>query len=292
VKRHLTTLLLILIFLIGLALVLYPTVSNWWNSFHASKAISDYAEQVASLDDDAYDALWAEALAYNQSLKLREGVFVSTPEQKERYPQVLNPGGNGVMGYIEIPSLDVSLPIYHGTDEAILQVAVGHLEWSSLPVGGEGTHSVLSGHRGLPSARLFTDLDDLRVGDLFIIRVLGEIMSYEVDKILIVEPHEMDGLRVEPGMDLCTLVTCTPYGVNTHRLLVRGHRVENTPEAKAARVTANAIAVDSLITAAVVAVPMVIIAVTVLLLTGSGGKKSKKRKKPDTKITRDRDIYS
>ncbi len=291
-KRHFTTVLLLLILLIGLALILYPTVSNWWNSFHASKAISDYAEQVATLDDDQYEELWEEAIAYNRSMMISAGCFVPTEEQKQKYSQVLKLGDSGVMGSIDIPSIDVSLPIYHGTDEAILQVAVGHLDWSSLPVGGDGTHCILSGHRGLPSARLFTDLDELRVGDQFMIRVLGDILSYEVDKILIVEPHEVDSLRVEAGMDLCTLVTCTPYGVNTHRLLVRGHRVENTPEAKVARVTANAMAVDPLVTAAVVAVPMVIVAITVLLITGSRDKKSKKAKIRDHKITGDRDIYS
>jgi sortase A len=291
-KRHFTTVLLLLILLIGLALILYPTVSNWWNSLHASKAISDYAEQVATLDDDQYEAMWEEAIAYNRSMKISAGCFVPTEEQKQWYPQVLKLGDSGVMGSIDIPSIGVSLPIYHGTDEAVLQVAVGHLDWSSLPVGGDGTHCILSGHRGLPSARLFTDLDELRVGDQFMIRVLGDILSYEVDKILIVEPHEVDSLRVEEGMDLCTLVTCTPYGVNTHRLLVRGHRVENTPEAKVARVTANAMAVDSLVTAAVVAVPMVIVAITVLLITGSADKKSKKVNRRDIKITRDKDIYS
>lgn len=289
-KRHLTTVLLLLIFVVGLSLVLYPSFSNWWNSFHSSKAISDYADKVATLDDNEYDRLWQEAVAYNQNRLTEGGSFITTPEQQARYPELLNLGKDGIMGYIEIPSLDVSLPIYHGTAESVLQVAVGHLDWSSLPVGGENTHCVLSGHRGLPSARLFTDLDDLRTGDLFTIRVLGELMTYEVDKILIVEPHEVNTLRVEEGMDLCTLVTCTPYGVNTHRLLVRGHRVENTPETLLARVTANAIEVDSLITAAVIAIPMVI-AVVILMMTGGRDKKKKPRRRA-VRITGQPDLFT
>lgn len=290
-KRHLTTILLVLIFLIGLSLVLYPSFSNWWNSFHSSKAISDYADLVATLEEDEYEKIWSEAVEYNKNRLTQGGSFVTTPEQQAQYPKLLNMAKDGIMGYIEIPSIGVALPIYHGTSEGVLQVAVGHLDWSSLPVGGENTHCVLSGHRGLPSARLFTDLDDLREGDLFIIRVLGELMTYEVDKILIVEPHEVNALRVEEGMDLCTLVTCTPYGVNTHRLLVRGHRIENTPETMVARVTANAIEVDPLITAIVVAIPMVIIAITVLLST-SGKKKKKAAPRRKFTLTRQPDIYT
>lgn len=290
-KRHITTLLLILIFLAGLSLVLYPSFSNWWNSFHSSKAISDYADLVATLEEAQYDELWAEAVAYNRNRLVQGGSFITTPEQQAQYPKLLNVGGDGIMGYIEIPSIDVSLPIYHGTSEGVLQVAVGHLDWSSLPVGGESTHCVLSGHRGLPSARLFTDLDDLRTGDLFTIRVLGELMTYEVDKILIVEPHEVSALKVEEGMDLCTLVTCTPYGVNSHRLLVRGHRVENTPETLVARVTANAIQIDPLITAVVVAIPMVIVAI-IFLMTTSGKKNKKKAVRKKVTITHTPSIYT
>ena len=290
-KRHITTILLILIFLAGLSLVLYPSFSNWWNSFHSSKAISDYADLVATLEDDQYEELWAEAVAYNRNRLVQGGSFITTPEQQAQYPKLLNVGGDGIMGYIEIPSIDVSLPIYHGTSEGVLQVAVGHLDWSSLPVGGESTHCVLSGHRGLPSARLFTDLDDLRTGDLFTIRVLGELMTYEVDKILIVEPHEVSALKVEEGMDLCTLVTCTPYGVNSHRLLVRGHRVENTPETLIARVTANAIQIDPLITAVVVAIPMVVVSIT-LLVTTSGKKNKKKVTRKKVTITHTPSIYT
>ncbi len=265
-KKHFATILLVLVLLAGLSLLLYPTFSNWWNSFHSSKAISDYSEQVAQLDDAQYAELWDAAVAYNQELRSKGNLFLIPEEQRQAYNQLLDVSGNGVMGYIEIPSINVSLPIYHGTSESILQVAVGHLEWSSLPTGGEGTHCVISGHRGLPSARLFTDLDDLRVGDQFLIRVLDELMTYEVDQISIVEPDGIDELLIEDGKDLVTLVTCTPYGINSHRLLVRGHRIENTPETSLARVTANAIPVDPLLTAAIAAIPMASAAITLLVI--------------------------
>ena len=277
-KKHISTLLFILIFLIGLSLILYPTVSNWWNQSRSSKVISDYSELVAELKEDEYEQLWAEAVAYNQNRAGAPNPYLLTPEQKEAYHKVLNLDSSGVMGYIEIPSLGVSLPVYHTVNEDILQVAVGHLEWSDLPVGGEGTHCVLSGHRGLPSAKLFTDLDDLKVGDLFMLRILDGLMTYEVDQILIVEPDDVKDLRQIPGQDLCTLVTCTPYGVNTHRLLVRGHRVENTPEAIAVRVTANAVPLDPMIVAVIAAVPLMILAV-ILLLTTSKWRSERKRRR-------------
>lgn len=267
-KKHITTILLILLFFVGLGLILYPTFSNWWNSFHSSKAINAYSDMVANLDEDQYEEILAAAHDFNAS-RLTEGTsFSMSPEQKELYPDLLNVGGDGIIGYIEIPSIGVALPIYHGTEERILQVAVGHLDWSSFPIGGESTHSVLSGHRGLPSARLFTDLDDLREGDLFMIRVLGELLTYEVDQILIVDPTDVDSLKVEQGKDLCTLVTCTPYGINTHRLLVRGHRVENTPETELIRITANAVPLDPMIVAVIVAVPLMVLAI-ILLISGS-----------------------
>ena len=277
-KKHLYTLLLIVIFLIGLSLVLYPSVSNWWNQTRSSKVISDYSELVAQMDDDTYDRMWAQAVAYNESRAGMLNPFLLTQEQKQAYQQVLNLDGNGVMGYIEIPSLGVSLPIYHTVNEDILQVAVGHLDWSDLPVGGEGTHSVMSGHRGLPSAKLFTDLDDLRPGDTFLLRILDNLLTYEVDQILIVEPHQVEDLKREPGLDLCTLVTCTPYGINTHRLLVRGHRVENTPEAAVVRVTANAVPVDPLIVALIVAIPMMAVALTWLIHRSNQKQKQEQRR--------------
>lgn len=276
-KKHISTILLLLVLLVGLSLVLYPSVSNWWNESRSSKVISDYSDLVAELEDEDYEEMWQAAIDYNASRVGAPNPYLLTPEQKQAYRDVLNLGGKGVMGYIEIPSIDVSLPVYHTVNEDILQVAVGHLEWSDLPVGGEGTHCVLSGHRGLPSAKLFTDLDDLRVGDTFMLRVLDGLLTYEVDQILIVNPNEVDDLRQVPGQDLCTLVTCTPYGVNTHRLLVRGHRIENTPEALAVRITANAVPLDPFIVAVIVAVPMMLIAVTILIIGSNRAQKRRRR---------------
>lgn len=277
-KKHLPTIILFIILFIGLSLLLYPSISDFWNSQHQSRAIAVYSEQVAQIDEDRYDELWSAALEYNQSLLERPNSFVLSEEQKEKYEALLDVGGNGVMGYIEIPSIDVSLPIYHGTDEAVLQIAVGHLEWTSLPVGGESSHCVISGHRGLPSAKLFTDLDKLSEGDIFIFRVLDEVLTYEVDQIRIVEPQDIDTLLIEEGKDLCTLVTCTPYGINSHRLLVRGHRIENTPETISIRVTADAMQIEPLIVAPIVAIPLLIMMLILLLSRGSGEKKKKRKR--------------
>ena len=263
--KHRSTIILILVFLIGLSLLLYPTVSDYWNSLHQSRAITEYAEQVAGLDDELYDQLWEDAEEYNRTLLTKSDRYEMTEEEREEYESLLNVSGSGIIGYIEIPSIDCSLPIYHGVDEAVLQIAVGHIEGSSLPVGGESTHCVISGHRGLPSARLFTDLDKLAEGDQFILRILDETLTYEVDQIRIVEPYEMDALEIEEGKDYCTLVTCTPYGINTHRLLVRGHRVENQAEARTVRVTADAMQIEPVIVAPLVAVPMLLILLIVLL---------------------------
>lgn len=205
---------------------MYPSVSNYWNSFTQSRAIAGYADKVAALNEDQYTALWEAANKYNQALLERFNTYLLEEEQRAEYEKLLNVSGTGVMGYIEIPDIDCTLPIYHGTEESVLQIAVGHLEWTGLPVGGKSTHCVLSGHSGLPSAELFTNLDKLEEGDLFMLHVLDEILMYEVDQILIVEPHETDALKIVEGEDYCTLMTCTPYGVNSHRLLVRGHRVE------------------------------------------------------------------
>ena len=264
--NHLITILLVLIFLLGLSLLLYPAVSDYWNSKHQTRAIAVYSEEVSGLDEDQYQALWEAAAAYNASLLERNNAYLLTEEQKAAYEQLLNVSGLGIMGYIEIPSIDCSLPIYHGTEESVLQIAIGHLEWSSLPVGGESTHCVLSGHRGLPSAKLFTNLDKLQEGDVFLLRVLDEVLTYEVDQILIVEPQETGALRIVEGEDLCTLVTCTPYGINTHRLLVRGHRIENAPEARLVRVTADAVQIEPLLVAPIVALPMLLLLLILLLL--------------------------
>lgn len=264
-KNHFTTVLLVVLLFAGLSLLLYPTVSDYWNSFHQTRAIAGYAEEVSQLDQADYQELWGAARDYNRRLSGRGSYALSQQEQDE-YETLLDISGLGIMGYVEIPSIRCTLPIYHGTDESALQIAVGHIEWSSLPVGGEGSHCVLSGHRGLPSAKLFTDLDQLREGDLFMLRVLDEVLTYEVDRISIVEPQELEQLQVEEGEDLCTLVTCTPYGINTHRLLVRGHRVETPDSAQTVRVTADAVQIEPLLVAPLVALPMLLILLILLLL--------------------------
>ena len=258
-KKHLSTIILFLVFFIGLSLLLYPTFADWWNSMHQSRAISTYSEAVATMDNEKYDEIWSAAWEYNRSLIDRPNDYLLSEEQKVQYEALLDIGQNGIMGYIEIPKIDVTLPVYHGTEESVLQVAIGHLEWTSLPVGGESSHCVVSGHRGLPSAKLFTDLDKMEVGDTFLLRVLDEVLTYEVDQILIVEPHETNALLVEEGKDLVTLVTCTPYGVNSHRLLIRGHRVANPEEAVELRVVSDAVQVEPLIVAPFVAVPLLLL---------------------------------
>lgn len=224
-RKDLPTLLLILVFIVGLSLLLYPVISDRWNAWDQSQVIAGYMEAVEQLDNEKYQAIWEQADAYNRALAQTGNVWTLSQEQTAEYKKQLNIAENGVISYVEIPRLDTQLPVYLGTDEAVLQVAVGHLEGSSLPTGGESTHCVLSSHRGLPSAKLFSDLDQLEAGDVFYLHTMSETLMYEVDQILIVLPHEMDALRIVEGKDLCTLVTCTPYGVNSHRLLVRGHRV-------------------------------------------------------------------
>ena len=272
-KGNFLNILLVLVFLVGLSLLLYPSVSDYWNSFHQTRAIATYSEEVANLENEQYDELWAAAQQYNRSLTERGNAYVLSEEQKEAYEKLLDVSGLGVMGYIEIPEIDVSLPVYHGTEESVLQIAVGHLDWSSLPVGGESTHCVLSGHRGLPSAKLFTNLDKLTEGDIFLLRVLDEVLTYEVDQILIVEPQETGALRIEEGKDYCTLVTCTPYSVNTHRLLVRGHRIENQANAASIRVTADAMQIEPVIVAPIVAAPLLLCLMLWVLLRDPKKKK-------------------
>lgn len=265
-KSSFVTVILIAAFLIGALLLLYPTISDFWNSFHQSRAIASYAEQVADLDENAYDRLWEDARIYNKTLGDRMNRFVMAEDQKKAYAALLNIADNGVMGYIEIPKVRCNLPIYHGTDEAVLQVAIGHVPGSSLPVGGESTHCVLSGHRGLPSAKLFTNLDELETGDVFMLRVLDETLTYEVDQIRTVLPNELGDLAIVEGEDYCTLVTCTPYGINSHRLLVRGHRVENHAGASTIRVTADAMQIEPLQVAPLVAAPILMVMLIVVLI--------------------------
>ena len=224
-KGNKLTILLVLVFLAGLSLMLYPTVSDLWNSLHQSRAIAEYSKEVANMSPEDYSRLWAEAESYNRSLLEKKNRFQMSEEDRAVYESLLSVSSVGIMGYIEIPSIHVSLPFYHGTEDTVLQVAAGHLEGSSLPTGGKGTHCVLSGHRGLPSAKLFTDLDKLEEGDDFTLTVLDRTLHYEVDQVLVVEPYDMEALEIDPEQDYCTLVTCTPYGVNSHRLLIRGHRI-------------------------------------------------------------------
>lgn len=224
---RLTTVLLILIMLVGVGLILYPRVSDYWNSLHQSRAIMTYAGNVADLDDEEYEKIWQSAQEYNEEIATTGMLWTMTDEQLARYESELNIDGTGIMGYIEIPEIDCSLAVYHGVDDAVLQTSIGHLAGTSLPVGGSTAHSVLSGHRGLPSAKLFTDLDKLKEGDTFSLHVLNQTLTYQVDQITVVEPDDLSKLTIENGKDYCTLVTCTPYGINTHRLLVRGHRIPN-----------------------------------------------------------------
>lgn len=277
-KNRIITIVLVLMLFVGVSLLLYPTVSNYWNSFHQTKAIAGYAKAVAEMNNDEYEHIIENAMEYNKSLMSKQFRWKPTKEEADRYNKELNISGTGIMGYIEIPEINVSLPIYHGTSEGVLNIAVGHIEGSSLPIGGKGTHSVLSGHRGLPSAKLFTNLDRMTEGDTFIIRVLDEVYTYEVDKILIVEPDDMSSLTIDPEQDYCTLVTCTPYAVNTHRLLVRGHRIANAEEAKEIRVTADAVQIEPVVVAPAVAAPILIVLFVVMMVTTGKNKNNNNKK--------------
>lgn len=272
-KKDFSTIALIVVFFVGVSVLLYPTVSDYWNSLHQSQAIATYADSVENMDEQDYEKLWDAAVSYNQKLFQSGHGLGLKDEEKEEYNELLDVSGTGIMSYIEIPKIKCSLPIYHGTEEGVLQIAVGHIEGSSLPVGGLNTHCVLSGHRGLPSAKLFSNLDKLEEGDIFMIRTLDQTLTYEVDQIRIVLPDEVDDLKIEEGKDLCTLVTCTPYGINTHRLLVRGHRVANQEEAEAVRVTADAMQVDNRIVAICIAVPVLVL----LLIYVAFGSRHRKR---------------
>jgi sortase A len=277
-KKRLPSIILVAILLLGLSLLLYPTISSRWNQMHQTRAISQYSEVVEELDDDQTEELWAAAVAYNTALAQTPTQFNLSEEKLAEYESILNVTEDGLMGYIEIPTIDCYLPIYHGTEETTLLSGVGHLTGSSFPVGGESTHCVLSGHRGLPSAKLFTDLNQLSEGDIFLLHVLDETLTYEVDQILIVEPDQIESLSITQGEDLCTLVTCTPYGINTHRLLVRGHRIETEEDVVERKVVSNAVQVDTMLVASVLAVPLVIL--TSFLLIAQPPTRRKKKPKP------------
>ncbi len=263
-KKNRSNIILILIFLVGLSVMLYPTVSDYVNQKNQSRAVASYSEEVESLSDVDYQAYFDAADDYNRRLAETPDAFYR-PEEVSGYTDTLDVSGTGIMGYITISKIGVELPVYHGTSDGVLQVAAGHLEGSSLPVGGAGTHAVISAHRGLPSAKLFTNLDELEVGDTFTITVLDRVLTYEVDQISIVLPTETDLLQPVEGKDYVTLMTCTPYGINTHRLLVRGKRIENAENQKHIRVTADALRIEPIIVAPALAVPMLLVMLVVML---------------------------
>ncbi|WFM81747.1 class C sortase [Streptococcus ruminicola] len=264
-KENFATAILISLLLVGLSLVLYPTVSDYWNSFHQSKAVASYLEDVEDMEESKKDSLREEARVYNE--KLPQNVTPSlqvSGYDKALYNETFKVSKSGIMAYIEIPKLNTTLPIYHGTDETVLQVAIGHIPGTSFPIGGKGSHAVVSGHRGLPSARLFTDIDHLVEGDIFLIQVLDETLTYQVDQILTVLPQEVSALRVDPDQDYVTLTTCTPYGINTHRLLVRGHRVANLKGD--VRVVSEASQVEVLLIAPFIAILIFVVILLVIVV--------------------------
>ena len=258
----------------GISLILYPTVSEHINAMHQSRAIQAYNEISESISSEKYNKILEAAREYNKRVASTENAIIS-PERIPRYEQTLDITGTGIMGYLTIEKIKVELPIYHSVDDNILQVAVGHLPGTSLPIGGNGTHAVMSGHRGLPSARLFTDLDKLEPGDIFRITVLSEVLTYQVDQVKTVKPYEIEDLEVDPNKDYCTLFTCTPYGINSHRLLVRGVRTETKEEHKV-YVANDVFIVSPLIVAPIIAAPILLF--LLILLMFNGGKKNKMHK--------------
>ena len=261
-----STIILIVILLAGVGIILYPSVSDWWNSMHATQAIAGYVTAVEDMSTRDREEILEAARKYNASLE--DGVnFVLSDEAYAEYEKLLDITGTGVMGYVQISSIGVNLPIYHSVEESVLQIAVGHIPGSSLPVGGERTHSILSGHRGLPSAKLFSDLDQMVEGDTFTINIMDQTITYMVDQIRIVLPEETDDLAIEPGKDYCTLVTCTPYGVNTHRMLVRGKRIENI--AGEVVVVAEAVRIPNYMVIPAVGIPLLFVTLIITLTVSS-----------------------
>lgn len=262
-KNKRIELVLVLMLFVGVCGLLYPSVSQYWNSKTQTHAVENYREILDSLKKEDYESYFQEAEVYNTILNELKYPLIDY-HRIEGYNDTLNVSGNGILGYISIPKLGVELPIYHGISAEVLNIACGHLEGTSLPIGGESTHSVLSAHRGLPHARLFTDLDKLEIGDTFQITVLDRTLTYQVDQIKVVRPNETDDVQIIEGEDLCTLLTCTPYGINSHRLLVRGSRIENAPPAL--YVTSNAYRIDSLVATPIVAAQILLILLIVLMI--------------------------
>lgn len=264
-KKHLLTVILVAGLAAGAGLLLYPSVANYWNSFHQTRAIMAYSDAVSDMSQEDYEAILDEAKAYNKRLGETGISWNMTDAQKEEYNRMIKVDGTDVMGYISIPKIHVKLPMYHGTDEAILQTSIGHLEQTSLPVGGKSSHCSVSGHRGLPSARLFTDLDMIKEGDTWTMNILNETLTYEADQIRIVEPEDLTNLGITEKKDFCTLITCTPYGINTHRLLIRGHRIPNADGD--ANLTADAIQIEPMYIAPFLSIPILIALLIIMLMT-------------------------
>lgn len=262
-KNNKIGILLVLMLFVGVCGLLYPSVSQYWNTKTQSRAVTNYQEILASIKTEDYTAYFDAANKYNQDLSELSFPLLDYGAL-QNYEQTLNIAGNGVMGFITINKIGVELPVYHGIAAEILNIACGHLEGTSLPVGGESTHCVLSAHRGLPHAKLFTELDKMEIGDTFTITVLDRTVTYQVDQIKVVRPDEINDIQIVPGEDLCTLLTCTPYGINSHRLLVRGTRIENA--ASVLHVTSNAYRIDSLVATPIVAAPILLILLIVLMV--------------------------
>ena len=274
IKENRVTLIIVAVGLFGLGLILYPSVADWWNSFHQSRAVASYAQKVANMDTSEYERILAEAEAYNNNLAKSGINWKMSEEELAAYEKELDVTGIGIMGYITIPKIHVELPIYHGIDDAVLQIAIGHLSETSLPVGGQTAHCVVSGHRGLPSAKLFTDIDKLVEGDTWTVNVLNKTLTYEVDQIRVVEPTDLSNLQIEQGKDYFTLVTCTPYGINTHRLLVRGHRVDNAQGE--ANVIADALQIEPVYIAPFLAIPFIVVLLIIMMVSTEYMKRRKK----------------
>ena len=274
IKENRVTLIIAAVGLFGLGLILYPSVADWWNSFHQSRAVAAYAQKVANMDASEYEKILADAEAYNNNLASKGIKWTMNEDEIAAYEKELDITGTGIMGYITIPKINVELPVYHGIDDAVLQIAIGHMPETSLPVGGESTHCAVSGHRGLPSAKLFTDIDKLVEGDTWTVSVLNRTLTYEVDQIRVVEPSDLSNLKLEQGKDYFTLITCTPYGINTHRLLVRGHRVDNAQGE--ANVIADALQIEPVYIAPFVALPFIFILLIVMLVSTEYNRRRKK----------------
>lgn len=275
-KRYIINLTLVITLLIGIALLLYPSISEYVNSKTQSQVIESYAQQIDNMTSEETEKVLEAARQYNEKLSATAGAFYN-PALLDGYYKLLNVSGNGVIGYIGINKIKLELPIYHSVAEQVLQIATGHLEGSSLPIGGASTHAVISGHRGLPSAKLFTDLDKLDLGDTFYISVLNQLITYQVDQIKTVKPTEVQDLQILPGKDYCTLFTCTPYGINTHRLLIRGKRIENDKKQSLTYVPNEAFEISPFIVTPIVAAPMLLILLVLLLVSGAKANRKKNK---------------